>query len=348
MVVLSKSILCEDDGRISLFPIPLQNTLIWQLYKKHESTDWNAGEIDFTVDKQSLGKLNSSELLLLKRVVTFFAKGDDLINLNIEQNIERLVKMREAKILYDYKKRIENVHIEVYSKFIENYMPSVKEQKEIFNDVKNNISVSQKFKWIEDYINNLSSSSTTKSKKEYPELTYYIFLDYITEGLFFSGSFCIIFWFKSRNLLHALSKANDLIRRDETIHVEIGALLYNKYIPKDERLDEVDAHNIIKMAVDTEIKFMANAMPKGAQLAGMNINLMSNYIKFMADFLLTTVGYNKIYNVKNPFPFMEQQGLQGKKNFFEESATEYKNITATLKDEDKDNGFGFKRRKKNP
>lgn len=341
---MSQSILCQDDGRISLFPIPKENLPIWQLYKKHESTDWNAGEVNFVKDQPFLKKLSEPEKLLIKRVITFFAKGDDLINLNIEENLLPMIQMRECKMLYDYKKRIENVHIEVYGRFVESYMPTAGEQQEIFNDITQNVSVSKKFKWIQDYIAN-SGSSLSDNIPEKSKLALLILMDYITEGLFFSGSFAIIFWFQSRNMLPALCEANEFIRRDENLHVDIADLCYNEYIPQNEKLNVNVVHNIMKKAVNTEIQFMNSAMPNGAELPGMNINLMTEYIKFMADYLLEKIKYPKLFNVKNPFPFMDKQGLQTKTNFFEHNASQYTKAKTQMTNEEKQLSFSSKKRR---
>ena len=351
---MSQSILCKDDHRISLFPIPNENIPIWELYKKHESTDWNAGEVNFVKDQPFLKKLSDPEKLLIKRVITFFAKGDDLINLNIEENLLPMIRMRECKMFYDYKKRIENVHIEVYSRFVESYMPTPKEQQEIFNDITQNVAVSNKFKWIQDYIisnntDNKTGNNTGNNMGNIPtesKFALLILMDFITEGLFFSGSFAIIFWFQSRNMLPALCEANELIRRDETIHVDGADLFYNKYIPQNEKLDVKIVHNIMSKAVNTEVQFMNSAMPNGAELPGMNINLMTQYIKYMADYLLDLIKYTKLFNVKNPFPFMDKQGLQTKTNFFEHNASQYTKAKTQMTNEEKQLSFSSKKRRK--
>lgn len=247
-------------------------------------------------------------------ILAFFSSSDTIVNINLEERFCKDVKIREAIITYDFQKMMENIHSEVYSLQIDNIIKDPIEKDKLFNAVKEFDCIKNKAEWAMKWIESTESFAMR------------LIAFAIVEGLFFSGSFCAIFWLKKRNVMSGLCKSNELISRDEGLHTNFAILLYSYLTNK---IEESKVIEIFKEAVEIEIKFICDSLPCG--MIGMNSNLMTEYIKFVADRLLIDLGYNKIYNIKNPFDFMESMSIEGKTNFFESRPTQYQNASVLNK-----------------
>ena len=297
-------ILTENPGRFVIFPI--QHDDIWQMYKKHESTFWTAEEIHLTEDLQDWEKLSDNERHFIKNVLAFFAASDGIVNENIAENFVREVQYTEAKFFYGFQIMMENIHSETYSLLIDTYIKDGKEKDYLFNAIETVPSVKKKADWALRWIDNGSFAER-------------LIAFAAVEGIFFSGSFCSIFWLAKRGIMKGLSFSNELISRDEGLHCDFACLLYNQHIVN--KLDKSILEKIITDAVVIEKEFVTESLPVG--LIGMNADLMCEYIEFVADRLLVSLGNPRVYNAKNPFPFMEMLSLQGKTNFFERKVGDY-------------------------
>ena len=297
-------ILTENPGRFVIFPI--QHDDIWQMYKKHESTFWTAEEIHLTEDLQDWEKLSDNERHFIKNVLAFFAASDGIVNENIAENFVREVQYTEAKFFYGFQIMMENIHSETYSLLINTYIKDSAERDYLFNAIDNIPAVKKKADWALRWIDNGSFAER-------------LIAFAAVEGLFFSGSFCSIFWLAKRGIMKGLSFSNELISRDEGLHCDFACLLYNQHIVN--KLDKSILEKIITDAVVIEKEFVTESLPVG--LIGMNADLMCEYIEFVADRLLVSLGNPRVYNAKNPFPFMEMLSLQGKTNFFERKVGDY-------------------------
>ena len=297
-------ILTENPGRFVIFPI--QHDDIWQMYKKHESTFWTAEEIHLTEDLQDWEKLSDNERHFIKNVLAFFAASDGIVNENIAENFVREVQYTEAKFFYGFQIMMENIHSETYSLLINTYIKDSAERDYLFNAIDNNPAVKKKADWALRWIDNGSFAER-------------LIAFAAVEGIFFSGSFCSIFWLAKRGIMKGLSFSNELISRDEGLHCDFACLLYNQHIVN--KLDKSILEKIITDAVVIEKEFVTESLPVG--LIGMNADLMCEYIEFVADRLLVSLGNPRVYNAKNPFPFMEMLSLQGKTNFFERKVGDY-------------------------
>ncbi len=306
-----------DSSRFVLFPI--QYTDIWEMYKKAEASFWTAEEIDLSSDLSDWQKLNDGERHFLSHVLAFFAASDGIVNENLAENFLHEVQFPEAKCFYGFQIMMENIHSETYSLLIDTLIKDSKEKDHLFNALDNVPAVKKKgewaLKWIENgtFIERLLAFAAV-------------------EGIFFSGSFCSIFWMKKRGLMPGLSFSNELISRDEGLHCDFACLLYTKYIKN--KLPEDKVKEIILDAVEIEKEFITDALP--VDLIGMNSKLMSQYIEFVADRLLLELGCSKAFNSSNPFDFMDMISLQGKTNFFEKRVAEYQKAGVM------DNGEGNK------
>jgi ribonucleoside-diphosphate reductase beta chain len=300
----SEPILQENKDRFVLFPI--QHNDIWDMYKKAEASFWTAEEIDLSPDLQDWEKkLNDDEKHFIKHVLAFFAASDGIVNENLAVNFMREVQWPEARCFYGFQIMIENIHSETYSLLIDSYIKEQKEKSYLFHAVDTVPCVGKKAEWALKFISNGSFAER-------------LIAFAAVEGIFFSGSFCSIFWLKKRGLMPGLSFANELISRDEGLHCDFACLLYSKLknqLPK-EKVTE-----IITSAVIIEHEFVRDAIP--VKLIGMNADMMCQYIEFVADRLLVALGCEKKYNATNPFDFMEMISLQGKTNFFEKRVAEY-------------------------
>jgi ribonucleoside-diphosphate reductase beta chain len=298
-------ILEENKNRFVLFPI--QHDDIWSFYKKAEASFWTAEEIDLQpdlVDWES--KLNDDERHFIKHVLAFFAASDGIVNENLAENFLAEVQYTEAKFFYGFQIAIENIHSETYSLLIDTYIKDKKEKDYLFNAIETLDCVRKKADWALRWIEEGSFAERLVAFAA-------------VEGIFFSGSFCSIFWLKKRGLMPGLSFSNELISRDEGLHCDFACLLYNNHVQN--KLPKGKIEEIILDAVEIEKEFILDALP--VRLIGMNSELMSQYIEFVADRLLAELGCEKQFNVSNPFDFMEMISIQGKTNFFEKRVGEY-------------------------
>lgn len=298
-------ILMENPDRFVLFPI--QHDDIWSFYKKAEASFWTAEEIDLEADLVDWsGKLNDDERHFIKHVLAFFAASDGIVNENLAENFVAEVQYTEAKFFYGFQIMMENIHSETYSLLIDTYIKDVAEKDKLFHAIDTMDCVKKKAEWALRWIDNGSFVER-------------IVAFAAVEGIFFSGSFCSIFWLKKRGLMPGLSFSNELISRDEGLHCDFACLLYNSHVKN--KLPKSQIREIIIDAVEIEKEFVTDSLP--VKLIGMNAELMSQYIEFVADRLLVELGNDKEYNATNPFDFMDMISLQGKTNFFEKRVAEY-------------------------
>jgi len=298
-------ILKENPDRFVLFPIVHND--IWDFYKKSEANFWTAEEIDLAADLVDWNvKLNDDERHFIKHVLAFFASSDGIVNENLAENFVREVQYTEAKFFYGFQIMMENIHSETYSLLIDTYIKDTADKNYLFKAIENLDCVGKKADWALRWIKNGSFAERLVAFAA-------------VEGIFFSGSFCSIFWLKKRGLMPGLAFSNELISRDEGLHCDFACLLYNRYIVNKLPKDRIKA--IIMDAVQIEKEFIIDALP--VRLIGMNSELMSQYIEFVADRLLVELGNERVYNVTNPFDFMELISLEGKSNFFETRNSEY-------------------------
>lgn len=304
-ITVEEPILKENPNRFVLFPI--QHNDIWEMYKKQEASIWTAEELDLSpdlVDWES--KLNDDERFFIKHVLAFFAASDGIVNENLAENFLSEVQYTEAKFFYGFQVMMENIHSETYSLLIDTYIKDTKEKNYLFNAIETFEPVKKKADWAMRWIDNGSYAERLISFAA-------------VEGIFFSGSFCSIFWLKKRGLMPGLTFSNELISRDEGLHCDFACMLYNNHLVN--KLPKKQVQKIIADAVEIEKEFVTESLP--VRLIGMNSDLMSQYIEFVADRLLTELGNDKIYNTSNPFDFMDMINLQGKTNFFEKRVGEY-------------------------
>ena len=309
-------ILEENKNRFVLFPI--QHDDIWSFYKRAEASFWTAEEIDLQqdlVDWES--KLNDNERHFVKHVLAFFAASDGIVNENLAENFLSEVQYTEAKFFYGFQVAIENIHSETYSLLIDTYIKDNNDKKYLFNAIDTMDCVKKKADWALRWIDEGSFAERLVAFAA-------------VEGIFFSGSFCSIFWLKKRGLMPGLSFSNELISRDEGLHCDFACLLYNNHITN--KLSKDQVKKIILDAVEIEKEFILDALP--VKLIGMNSDLMSMYIEFVADRLLVELGNDKVFNVANPFDFMEMISIQGKTNFFEKRVGEYQKAGVLNNDSD--------------
>lgn len=301
----TEPILEENKNRFVLFPI--QHDDIWSFYKKAEASFWTAEEIDLSPDLIDWeNKLNDDERHFIKHVLAFFAASDGIVNENLAENFLSEVQYTEAKFFYGFQITIENIHSETYSLLIDTYIKDSNEKNHLFNALDTLDCVRRKADWALRWIEKGSFAERLVAFAA-------------VEGIFFSGSFCSIFWLKKRGLMPGLSFSNELISRDEGLHCDFACLLYNKHLVN--KLSKEQVKNIIEEAVEIEKQFILEALP--VKLIGMNSELMAQYIEFVADRLLMELGNEKIFNVTNPFDFMEMISIEGKTNFFEKRVGEY-------------------------
>ena len=297
-------LLTENNDRFVIFPIKHDD--IWQFYKNAEASFWTAEEIDLSQDLKDWNNLNDNERHFVSHILAFFAASDGIVNENLAVNFLSEVQYAEAKFFYGFQIMIENIHSETYSLLIDTYISSTKEKEYLFTALESIDCVKKKGEWALKWI---ESDSFVERLIAFAAV----------EGIFFSGSFCSIFWLKKRGLLPGLTFSNELISRDEGLHTDFACLLYNNHIKN--KLDPKRITEIIIDAVAIEQEFVMDALP--VDLIGMNAKLMAQYIEFVADRLLNSLGVEKYYNSSNPFDFMEMISLQGKTNFFEKRVAEY-------------------------
>ncbi len=311
---IEEPILKENKDRFVLFPIVHND--IWEFYKKAEASFWTAEEIDLGQDLTDWEKLNDNEKHFIKHVLAFFAASDGIVNENLAENFVAEVQYTEAKFFYGFQIAIENIHSETYSLLIDTYVKDPKEKDDLFHAIDTLDLVKKKAEWALRWIDSGSFQER-------------LIAFAAVEGIFFSGSFCSIFWLKKRGLMPGLTFSNELISRDEGLHCDFACLLFNNHI-----LNKVSNDRIIEIitdAVSIEKEFVTEALP--VKLIGMNAELMCKYIEFVADHLLMELGCNKFFNAANPFDFMEMISLQGKTNFFEKRVAEYQKAGVMNKQE---------------
>lgn len=314
-------ILESNSNRFVLFPI--QHDDIWSFYKRAEASFWTAEEIDLSPDLIDWEtKLNDNEKHFIKHILAFFAASDGIVNENLAENFLSEVQYTEAKFFYGFQVAIENIHSETYSLLIDTYIKDTAEKNHLFNAIETLDCVRKKADWALRWIEEGSFAERLVAFAA-------------VEGIFFSGSFCSIFWLKKRGLMPGLSFSNELISRDEGLHCDFACLLYNNHVVN--KLPKEQIRQIITDAVEIEKEFILDALP--VKLIGMNSDLMSQYIEFVADRLLVELGNEKVYNASNPFDFMDMISIQGKTNFFEKRVAEYQKAGVMSAKEDQ--GFSL-------
>jgi ribonucleoside-diphosphate reductase subunit M2 len=298
-------LLTPDDNRFVMFPIVHED--IWQMYQKQVDCFWRPEEIDLSKDLSHWEGLNNDEKFFISMILAFFAASDGIVLENLAQRFMTEIQVSEARAFYGFQIAMENIHSHTYSNLIETYIKDKEEKHKFFNAIQNFPCIKKKSDWAQKWIHDNRSSFATR-----------LVAFACVEGIFFSGAFCSIFWLKKRGLMPGLTFSNELISRDEALHCEFAILLYSKLLKK---VDKNRINEIIKEAVDIETEFICDALP--CRLIGMNSNMMTQYIKFVADRLCMQLGYKKIYNVVNPFDWMELISLEGKTNFFERRLGDY-------------------------
>lgn len=315
----TEDLLRPNSDRFVLFPIRYKD--IWQMYKKHEASFWTAEEIDLGADMKDWDTLSHDDRHFIKHILAFFAASDGIVLENLAQQFIVDVQIPEARAFYGFQAMMENIHSETYSLLIDTYIRDDVEKTKLLRAIDTIPCIQQKAQWALKWINNENSFAE--------RLVGFA----AVEGIFFSGSFCAIFWLKKRGKMPGLTYSNELISRDEGLHTDFAVLLYKhlKY-----KLTPATVEGIIRDAVTIEKSFICDALP--VDLIGINSASMSQYIEFVADRLLSCLGYSKIYNTRNPFAFMEMISLQGKTNFFEKRVAEYQKAGVMAKLEEGANG----------
>ena len=308
-------LLAADDNRFVMFPI--QHNDIWEMYKKQVDCFWRAEEIDLTKDLKDWDSLSQDERFFISMILAFFAASDGIVLENLAVRFMNDVQISEARAFYGFQIAMENIHSESYSLLIETYIKNSEEKHRLFNAIEHFPSIKKKSDWAQKWIHDNRSSFATR-----------LIAFACVEGIFFSGAFCSIFWIKKRGLLPGLTFSNELISRDEALHCEFAVLLYSKLLKK---MSKSRVHEIIKEAVEIEIEFICEALP--CRLIGMNSQMMTQYIQFVADRLCVQLGYDKIYNVTNSCDFMELISLDSKSNFFEKRVSDYALANKTQNDD---------------
>lgn len=301
----SEPLLAPDDNRFVMFPIKYQD--IWEMYIKQVECFWRPEEIDLTKDLSNWESLSSDEKYFISSILAFFAASDGIVLENLASRFMNDVQVSEARAFYGFQIAMENIHSHTYSLLIETYIKDKEEKHKLFNAIENFPCIKKKSDWAQKWINDNRSSFATR-------LVAFACI----EGIFFSGAFCSIYWLKKRGLMPGLTFSNELISRDEALHCEFAVLLYSKLLKK---VDKNRIHEIIKEAVEIESEFICEALP--CRLIGMNSEMMTQYIQFVADRLCVQLGYKKIYNVTNCFDWMQLISLEGKANMFERQNDSY-------------------------
>ena len=299
-----EKILQENKDRFVIFPI--EHNDIWEYYTQHQAAFWTAEEVDLTEDIRDWENLTDNEKYFIKNILSFFAASDGIVNENLAENFLKEVQYPEAKFFYGFQLMMENIHSLMYSLLIDTYISNSAEKDECFHAIDKLPAVQKKAKWALDWIKN----STFEER---------LIAFAAVEGIFFSGSFCSIFWLKSRGVMPGLCSANSLIFKDENLHCDFAIHLLNNHIenkPSEKRIKE-----ILLSALEIEKEFITESLP--VSLIGMNSNLMKQYLEFVVDGLLVKLGCKKQFNVEQPFKFMEQIAVETKGNFFESRTVEY-------------------------
>jgi len=299
-------LLSPNEDRFVVFPIKYHR--VWEMYKRHVAVFWTAEEIDLVPDLTDWEKLNANEQHFIKHVLAFFAASDGIVNENLAQRFYNEIQIPEARCFYGFQIAMENIHSETYSLLIDTYIKDAEEKDKLFHAIKTLPAIAKKAKWAMKWIG--SNRSWAERAVAFAAV----------EGIFFSGSFCAIYWLKKRGLMSGLCTSNEFISRDEGLHCEFACLLHELLQDENKASKEVIT-SIITEAVEIETEFVTSALP--VSLIGMNSDLMTQYIQFVADHWLGQLGCDPVYNVENPFDWMELISLEGKSNFFERRVSEY-------------------------
>jgi ribonucleoside-diphosphate reductase beta chain len=335
--------------RYTVFPIKHQN--LWDFYQKHLSTFWTVAEVPLQDDLNDWNnKLNDNERFFVKNVLAFFAASDGIVNENLVLNFYNEVQIPEARQFYTIQMMMESIHSEQYALLIDTYISNPEEKHKLFNAIETIPAVKRKAEWA---LKNIEEGTTTIESipkealeaikkaqalgvenlefftKTRPSFAQRLLAFVCVEGIFFSGSFCAIYWLKSKGLLPGLATANNFITKDENLHAEFAVELYNML---DERLSDDIVHDIFKEAVEIEIEFITESLP--VSLLGMNSALMTQHVQSVADYWLTLLGHPKLYNVSGPFGFMEMLSLHTHSNFFETKVDQYTRAGVGFSEED--------------
>lgn len=312
---MSELILTEDVNRFVLYPI--KHSSIFDMYKIATSSFWVCEEVDLSKDINDWNnKLTDNEKLFIENILAFFAGADGIVNENLAQRFYNDVKIPEARAFYSFQMAIETIHSEMYSLMIDTYIKDNQKRKLLFNAINTIPSIAKKAQWAQKWIENSEAPFAMR-----------LVAFAIVEGVFFSGAFASIYWLKERNLMPGLCTSNELISRDEGLHTEFAVLLYSMLSDK---LTQTQINDIFTEAVEIETEFIIESIP--CKLLGINSDLMSDYIKFVADRLIVQLGYSKLYNIKNPLDFMDRISLSNKTSFFEHRPTEYSKAGVGNKD----------------
>jgi ribonucleoside-diphosphate reductase beta chain len=299
-----EKILQENPNRFVMFPIEYHD--LWDFYKKHKDAFWTAEEVDLSEDIMEWEEMNENERFFIKNILAFFAASDGIVNENIAINFINEVQYPEAKSFYGFQIMMENIHSEMYSLLIDTYIKNPKEKLETLRALENLPPVKKKAEWALNWIN-------------HPSFVYRLIAFIAVEGIFFSGSFCSIFWLKSKGKMKGLCDANALIMKDENLHCDFAIHLLNNHI--ENKPSEQTIKEILLSALEIEKEFITESLP--VSLIGMNQNLMKQYLEFVVDGLFNKLGLSKEFNVEQPFKFMEQIAIETKGNFFEGRTVEY-------------------------
>jgi ribonucleoside-diphosphate reductase subunit M2 len=303
--LIPEPMLMENPNRFVIFPI--RNQDVWNMYKKAEASFWTAEELDLNHDQKDWVGMTDNERHFIKNVLAFFAASDGIVNENLAMNFTTEVQMPEARCFYGFQIAMENIHSEVYSLLIDTYIKDVKEKDSLLRGIETMDSVQLKANWALKWCDSNNASFAER-----------LIAFAAVEGIFFSGSFCAIFWLKKRGMMPGLCFSNELISRDEGMHCDFACLLYNQLV---NQLPGARVLEIIDNAVQIEKNFVTSSLP--VELIGMNSKMMCQYIEFCADRLLESVNLPRHYGAVNPFDWMEMISLQGKTNFFEKRVGEY-------------------------
>ncbi len=316
-------ILQENNNRFVIFPIEHHD--IWEWYKKCEASFWTAEEIDLQQDLTDWKtKLNNDERYFIKHILAFFAASDGIVNENLAENFVNEVQYSEAKFFYGFQIMMENIHSETYSLLIDTYVKDEKEKDKLFKAIDNFPAIKKKADWALKWI---ESDSFAERLIAFAGV----------EGIFFSGSFCSIFWLKKRGVMPGLTFSNELISRDEGVHCDFAVHLHNEHIVN--QIPKKRIKEILVDALNIEREFITESLP--VSLIGMNAKLMTQYLEFVTDRLLVDFQCEKEFNVTNPFDFMDMINLQGKTNFFEKRVSEYQKSGVLNKDKKEDSKISF-------
>lgn len=301
-------LLSEENSRLTVYP--LKHKPIWEMYKKQQAAFWTVEEVDMSKDYDHFKKFKPEEQHFIKHILAFFAASDAIVNINLLERFTKDVKIPEAQIAYTYQAMMENIHAEMYSLMIETIIKDPTEKESLLNAVETIPCIGKKAAWAIKWIE--SQDSFAKRLVAFA----------IVEGIFFSGSFCAIFWIKhvKKNKMPGLTLSNEFIARDEGMHTDFACLLYSMM---NNKLGQEELEGMIREAVEIESEFITESLP--CKLIGMNSEMMNQYIQFVADRLCYTLGHSKIYNTKNPFTWIEALSLEGKNNFFEGRTSQYQN-----------------------